>query len=81
MGELDAGRTGGVDLGVSLIAWFEARFDIRKAADKVFVHPHTLRYRLRRITELTGLALNDPDECLGLWLQLRVQREAKGTAG
>jgi DNA-binding PucR family transcriptional regulator len=79
LGTLDAGRTDGVSLGASLLAWFEALFDIRKAADTLFVHPNTLRYRLRRITELTGLDLDDADECLGLWLQLRVQLDMNAT--
>lgn len=73
--EFEAGRAGGVHLAESLIAWFEALFDVRKAADALFVHPNTLRYRLRRIAELTGLDLEDADACLGLWLQLRVQRD------
>ncbi|UXY39455.1 helix-turn-helix domain-containing protein [Streptomyces sp. 1222.5] len=30
------------------------------AADALFVHPNTVRYRLRRIEELTGRPLTDP---------------------
>ncbi|MEU6508375.1 helix-turn-helix domain-containing protein [Streptomyces sp. NPDC046942] len=30
------------------------------AADRLFVHPNTVRYRLRRIEELTGRSLSDP---------------------
>ncbi|MER6427529.1 helix-turn-helix domain-containing protein [Streptomyces sp900105245] len=30
------------------------------AAERLFVHPNTVRYRLRRIEELTGRPLTDP---------------------
>ncbi|MER6259283.1 helix-turn-helix domain-containing protein, partial [Streptomyces sp900105245] len=30
------------------------------AAEGLFVHPNTVRYRLRRIEELTGRSLTDP---------------------
>lgn len=73
-------RVGGSELTASLMAWFEALFDVRKAADSLHVHPNTLRYRLRRIAEQTGLNLDDADECLGLWLQLRVERDAASGA-
>jgi DNA-binding PucR family transcriptional regulator len=37
----------------------------------VNVHPNTFRYRLRRITEVFGLDLGEPDERLVAELQLR----------
>jgi PucR C-terminal helix-turn-helix domain/GGDEF-like domain len=38
------------------------------------VHPQTVRYRLRRLRELFGGALDDPDSRLALQLALRVRR-------
>jgi DNA-binding PucR family transcriptional regulator len=36
------------------------------------VHPNTLRYRLRRAEQLTGLDLSRPDQRLLAMLQLRL---------
>ncbi|MFJ5534875.1 PucR family transcriptional regulator [Streptomyces sp. NPDC093261] len=40
--------------------WFAAAGSVADAAEGLFVHPNTVRYRLRRIEELTGRALSDP---------------------
>jgi DNA-binding PucR family transcriptional regulator len=56
----------------TLRAYFDAFGDMSKAAAEVSVHPNTFRYRMRRITEVFGLDLNDPDERLVAELQLRL---------
>ncbi|MFF4352844.1 PucR family transcriptional regulator [Streptomyces sp. NPDC001530] len=40
--------------------WFAAAGSAADAAQTLFVHPNTVRYRLRRIEELTGRSLSDP---------------------
>ncbi|MCS0605411.1 helix-turn-helix domain-containing protein [Streptomyces sp. LP11] len=40
--------------------WFTAGGVTAQAAERLFVHPNTVRYRLRRVEELTGRALSDP---------------------
>ncbi|MFF3511759.1 PucR family transcriptional regulator [Streptomyces sp. NPDC002573] len=40
--------------------WFAAAGSVADAAEALFVHPNTVRYRLRRIEELTGRLLSDP---------------------
>jgi len=55
----------------TLRAYFDAFGDMARAAAMVNVHPNTFRYRLRRITEVFGLDLDDPDERLVAELQLR----------
>jgi sugar diacid utilization regulator len=55
----------------TLRAYFDAFGDMAAAAAMVNVHPNTFRYRLRRITEVFGLDLDDPDERLVAELQLR----------
>ena len=55
----------------TLRAYFDAFGDMASAAAMVNVHPNTFRYRLRRITEVFGLDLQDPDERLVAELQLR----------
>jgi purine catabolism regulator len=58
----------------TLNGFFEANGNLAKAATDLDVHRNTLVYRLERISELTGLDLNDADNRLILHLALKVQR-------
>jgi DNA-binding PucR family transcriptional regulator len=42
------------------------------AARLLAVPPNTCRYRLKQVRKQIGIDLDDPDERLVLWLQLRV---------
>jgi PucR family transcriptional regulator, purine catabolism regulatory protein len=66
-------RKGG-DLVRTLTGFFEANGNLARAASDLDVHRNTLVYRLERITELTGLDLNDADNRLILHLALKIQR-------
>lgn len=66
-------RKGG-ELIRTLNGFFEANGNLAKAAIDLDVHRNTLVYRLERISELTGLDLNDADNRLILHLALKVQR-------
>jgi sugar diacid utilization regulator len=56
----------------TLEAYFSAFGYVPTAAKAVFVHPNTFRYRLRRLTEISGLDLDDPLERLVAEFQLRI---------
>jgi hypothetical protein len=56
----------------ALRAWFAAGGSAADAAETLFCHPNTIRYRLRRITALTGRQLSDP----GMLAELHVALEA-----
>ncbi|MEU5849346.1 PucR family transcriptional regulator [Saccharopolyspora shandongensis] len=60
-------------LVATLSAYLDAFGDVARTAQAMHVHPNTLRYRLRRITEVSGLDLSNPDVRLAVGLQLRVQ--------
>ncbi len=62
------------DLIRTLTGFFEANGNLAKAAIDLDVHRNTLVYRLERISELTGLDLNDADNRLILHLALKIQR-------
>lgn len=62
------------DFVASVLTWLDAVGNVAEAAARLDVHTNTLRYRLRRATELFGLPLDQPDERLALWLQLRLIR-------
>ncbi len=62
------------DLIRTLNGFFEANGNLAKAANDLDVHRNTLVYRLERISELTGLDLDDADNRLILHLSLKLQR-------
>jgi purine catabolism regulator len=55
----------------SLRAYIEANGRWADAAAALSVHRHTMRYRVRKIEELTGRDLSDARDRLELWLALR----------
>jgi len=59
------------DFALSVVAWLDAMGDVRATSAQLGVHANTLRYRLRRATELFALDLEDADERLAIWVQLR----------
>ncbi|WP_027945054.1 PucR family transcriptional regulator [Amycolatopsis taiwanensis] len=62
----------GASLVPTLAAWLDAFGDVGVAAEAVHVHPNTFRYRLRRLTEVGGIDLGDPEARFAAMLQLRV---------
>ncbi|KIF78585.1 hypothetical protein QR77_05850 [Streptomyces sp. 150FB] len=61
-------------LAGTLLTHFAVFGDARAAAARLHVHPNTYRYRLRRVTEVSGLDLKDPDAVLAAVLHLRLHR-------
>jgi purine catabolism regulator len=68
--EHDAARKG--SLVPTLRAYLETG-EQQEAAKRLRVHPNTLRYRLDRIREISGVDLEDPETRLNLAVALRVQ--------
>jgi hypothetical protein len=58
----------------TLLVWLETVHDANAAAARLFVHPQTIRYRVRRLEQLFGDRLQDPDARLDLELALRARR-------
>jgi acyl-CoA synthetase (AMP-forming)/AMP-acid ligase II len=44
----------------TLRAWFDAGGSAAETGKRIYVHPNTVRYRLRRLQEHTGRSLDDP---------------------
>jgi hypothetical protein len=63
----------GAHLLDTLDAYLSARGALRSTADRLFIHPNTLRQRLDRIAVLTGLQL-EHEELLSLELSLKLHR-------
>jgi hypothetical protein len=60
------------NLVATLQAWLDAFGDVTVASAAMFVHPNTFRYRLRRVAEVGGVDLNDPEARFAAMLQLRL---------
>ncbi|WP_432979566.1 PucR family transcriptional regulator [Dactylosporangium sp. CA-233914] len=71
---IDYDRRHHANLVQTLRAWLDAFGDVVAAADSVFVHQNTFRYRLRRVAEVGRIDLADPDQRFAAMLQLRVLR-------
>jgi purine catabolism regulator len=68
--EASEGHYGG-ELMRSLEAFIEANGQWERAAKQLYCHRHTLRYRIRRVEELTGRDLSSARDRIEFWLALR----------
>lgn len=55
--------------------YFDAEGDVPRAAQTLFVHPNTLRYRLAQIEQITGLSLHKTDEQTMLYLGMLLHED------
>jgi hypothetical protein len=55
----------------TLRAWLDEPGQVTRVAARLHVHPQTVRYRVARLRELLGEALDDPDRRFALALALR----------
>lgn len=71
----------GTRLAESVLAWLDALGEVRVAAQSLHIHPNTLRYRVRRAEQLTGIDLAQPQQRLLATLQLRLPPEPESGNG
>ncbi|MEU7990385.1 helix-turn-helix domain-containing protein [Streptosporangium canum] len=62
----------GSELVATLRAYLDAFGDVNAASARVHVHANTFRYRLKRLAEISGLDLADPEARLTVMLQMRL---------
>ncbi|GAA3201197.1 helix-turn-helix domain-containing protein [Actinocorallia longicatena] len=58
----------------TLLAYFECGYSTGAVADRLHVHAQTVRYRIRRLEEIFGPELHDPDRMLDHLIALRAWR-------
>jgi hypothetical protein len=63
-------------LGQTLLAWLDHQGRVPEIAAALNVHPQTVRYRLGRLRECFGSALDDPEDRFELALVLRARSRA-----
>ncbi len=61
-------------LSATLLAWLGTRGGINEIANRLDVHPQTVRYRMHQINELLGDRLDDPEQRLIMEIALRAQK-------
>lgn len=70
-------RTHDADYGSELVhtltVYFQHQGRLRPAAAELFVHEHTLSYRLKRIEQLTGRSLKVYRDAFELWLAVEMK--------
>jgi len=69
----DASGEYGDELIRSLEAFIEQNGQWEKAARELYCHRHTLRYRIRRVEQLTGRNLSSARDRIEFWLALRAR--------
>ncbi|MGZ4597600.1 MAG: PucR family transcriptional regulator [Actinomycetes bacterium] len=67
-------QSSGTALVETVSAFLEQAASLEAAARLLFVHPNTVRYRLRRVGEITGYAPTDPRQAFALRLALALGR-------
>jgi PucR C-terminal helix-turn-helix domain len=58
-------------LEATLLQWLRHRGSQRAVAEELSIHPQTVRYRMARLRDLIGDALDDPDQRFALEMALR----------
>jgi DNA-binding PucR family transcriptional regulator len=64
----------------TLQAWFDAGGSAVETGKRIYCHPNTVRYRLRRLQEHTGRSLDDPKAVAELLAALDALRLVHGTS-
>ncbi len=68
--ELDSDQGSNADIARTVWAWLECDQNVDEVASRMHVHRNTVRYRLTRFKELTGLDLRETDGLITAWLSL-----------
>ncbi len=66
---LDA-ASNGADLLATVRTWLACGMRVEPAAERLHIHPNTLRYRLGRYETLTGADLSAIEEVVSVWIAL-----------
>ncbi|WP_422758673.1 PucR family transcriptional regulator [Paenarthrobacter sp. C1] len=69
---LEYDRARNAQLVETLRAWLDAFGDVTAASALVYTHQNTFRYRLRRLSAIGGIDLNDPEARFAAMIQLRL---------
>lgn len=78
---LDHDQRKGTPYFATLRAFLHSERDIPRTSKALIIHRTTLLYRLKRIQDITGIDLDDPDQRLYLQLSLKLLEQSGARAG
>lgn len=64
----------GTELVATLETYMRNNYNVAQTARDFFTHRNTIDYRLKRIEELIGAPLTDPNVNMALWLSLQARK-------
>ncbi|WP_366922690.1 PucR family transcriptional regulator ligand-binding domain-containing protein [Metallumcola ferriviriculae] len=64
----------GTELEKTLAVYLEQNRNAQAAAEELFIHRHTLRYRLGRIEEIAGIGLDNAENVFNLQVGLKLRK-------
>ncbi len=68
--EYDCSKNG--DLIKTLETYYETNRNLKMTSTKLFTHYNTVLYRIKKIEELTGISLGNPDDALNLEIAINI---------
>ena len=71
----------GNDLTTTLKSYLAHSCDLKRTAQALFLHPNTLRYRLKKVEELLEIDLEDLDTKLDLMIAFKIKYLLKPETG
>jgi len=71
---LDFDKESNLALEETLLAYFACNTDLNAAGEKLYLHPNTLRYRLKKASEILGRDLSSMENQVNLFLALKIGR-------
>ncbi len=72
-------QSGGEEVLASVREWLASGMRVDPAAERLFIHPNTVRYRLRRYEALTGAELAETEDAFRVWWVLQRDLALKGS--
>lgn len=63
-----------LEIYTTLCAYLDHSLDVHACVEQLGVHPNTIRYRLRKVEELTGLSLGRPHDVLQLTFAVLIHK-------
>ncbi|MGI6553500.1 MAG: PucR family transcriptional regulator [Bacillota bacterium] len=62
------------ELVKTLICYLKNNGNLRRTAEEMFIHKNSVLYRIKKIEEITGLKLNDPEDRFNFHLSLKLDQ-------
>lgn len=69
---LESDRESGTELIHTLKVYIQHQGVINDVADALFIHPNTLRNRIKKIEDMTGINVQDPEEFMNLMVAVKI---------